>query len=194
MRIANQLYPPQYPPQKSGINTRFLLIIIGVAVLATVLALYFAFGSKPKPFCGNKICDKGETCISCLQDCPCPTGQYCSQKSNGCASAVCGNKICEITESSDNCCKDCSCYKPGEVCNITKNKCEKKEFPISDDKAKELITKYFSDQGKNVTSLEFSGLFNNKNKLLKSFRGYVDGFYENILIYEDGKIEIAPLT
>lgn len=192
MRLINQLNP-QPVQQKSGLDFRFILILVIVAVIAATLAL-FLVGLKPKPFCGNKVCDKDETCISCLSDCPCPSGQYCSQKTNGCATAKCGNSVCEPTEDTSKCCKDCGCYKTGEVCNTAKNKCEAKEFPFSDEETVGLINKYFSDQGKNVTELELIGLFNYQNKLLKSFRGNVDGVYENILVYEDGKVVVAPIS
>jgi putative hemolysin len=55
------------------------------------------------PFCGNKICDKGENNLNCPQDCP-----------------VCGNKICEFLENQTTCCLDCGC---SENLKCIENKC-----------------------------------------------------------------------
>jgi len=50
-------------------------------------------GSSPgqEPVCGNKICEEGETCINCPNDCVC----------------VCGNDICEPGETYKTCNEDC---------------------------------------------------------------------------------------
>jgi len=50
-------------------------------------------GSSPgqEPVCGNKICEEGETCINCPEDCIC----------------ICGNGICEPGETYKTCNEDC---------------------------------------------------------------------------------------
>jgi hypothetical protein len=99
----------------------------------------------------------------------------------------CGDKACQIGEDTSNCCIDCGCLKPGELCNIQKNKCELKEISLTDDRAIELATKYFEDQGLIVTSASVLGTFTYQNQLVKSVIINIEGEEEHrsILIMEN---------
>jgi hypothetical protein len=56
--------------------------------------------------CGNNVCEVGESCSICPQDCKCPNGYECVQ--GVClAKAVCGNGVCEKGENNANCPEDC---------------------------------------------------------------------------------------
>jgi hypothetical protein len=64
-----------------------------------------------KAVCGNNICEVGESCSICPQDCKCPNGYEC--KEGVClAKAVCGNGVCEKGENNVNCPEDCPAVAP----------------------------------------------------------------------------------
>jgi hypothetical protein len=65
--------------------------------------------------CGNGICERGEHCGNCLQDCPCPDGTTCVRNRCQKTGAVCGNTICETGEDCATCPQDCGC-SAGEEC------------------------------------------------------------------------------
>jgi hypothetical protein len=106
----------------------------------------------------------------------------------------CGNKICEIGENSDNCCLDCGCYKTSNICNLQTNKCEYKQISLTDQRAMELATKFFEDQGKNVTSASVLGIFTYENKLAKNVIVNIEGIdtFTSVLVTEDGKVIVVP--
>jgi hypothetical protein len=61
--------------------------------------------------CGNNVCEVGESCSVCPQDCKCPNGYECVQ--GVClAKAVCGNGVCEKGENNANCPEDCPAAAP----------------------------------------------------------------------------------
>jgi hypothetical protein len=60
-----------------------------------------------KAICGNNICEIGESCSICPQDCKCPNGYECVE--GVClAKAICGNGVCEKGENNTNCPQDCA--------------------------------------------------------------------------------------
>jgi len=78
------------------------------------------------PICGDKLCDKEETCSSCTQDCGCSAGYSC--QSNQCITeVVCGDGKCSSGEScsKDSCCNGkISDFKyDNENCGSCNNKC-----------------------------------------------------------------------
>lgn len=91
-------------------------------------------GLPPPPpgFCGNGVCDAGETHDNCAGDCPVSNNPFCGngvcdagETSDSCATdcppsnnPVCGNGFCEAGESTDGCPVDCG----GPVCGD--NVCE----------------------------------------------------------------------
>lgn len=80
-------------------------------------------GNSGLSYCGDGTCDPDETCSSCLQDCGCKVGQYCSSWGACEAQNQCGSGICTPNEnSSGSCCSDCGC-SGGLVCDANKEKC-----------------------------------------------------------------------
>jgi hypothetical protein len=59
-----------------------------------------------KAVCGNNICEVGESCSNCPQDCKCPNGYQC-QEGICLPTPVCGNGYCEKGENPTNCPEDC---------------------------------------------------------------------------------------
>lgn len=73
-------------------------------------------GSSGKTFCGNSVCEVGETNLSCVKDCPvaavcgngkCEGGESAANCAKDCPVAACGNGKCEVGETNANCAKDC---------------------------------------------------------------------------------------
>jgi hypothetical protein len=70
--------------------------------------------TSPAPFCGNQICDPGESSRSCPNDCAtvcgnqiCEPGEHMLNCTADCRQPVCGNLVCEPGESSCTCGGDC---------------------------------------------------------------------------------------
>lgn len=69
--------------------------------------------------CGNGVCQPGETCSSCAQDC-------------GACPPVCGDNVCDLAESCSDCAFDCGVCPPecgdgtcdeGETCDTCESDC-----------------------------------------------------------------------
>ncbi len=58
------------------------------------------------PYCPDGVCESGETCSNCLQDC-------------GACPPVCGNGICEAGETCSSCQQDCGCQSGYTCINST---------------------------------------------------------------------------
>jgi len=104
--------------------------------------------------------------------------------------SVCGNGVCEYFETPSTCCKDCECWGLGEVCNLELNKCEKREIQISDERIRELVLQYFENKGKEVVSMNITGLVTWKNKLGKNVMVYVkdQDWFIPLVVTEDEKV------
>jgi hypothetical protein len=60
----------------------------------------------PAPACGDGVCDAGEDCSSCAEDCgECPVSSYC------------GDGFCDIDEDAESCPEDCSACGDG-ICDV----------------------------------------------------------------------------
>lgn len=153
---------------------------------------WYKFKKLPK-LCGNGVCNFGENCANCEQDCKCKKGQYCSFLKKKCIKTICGNGICEPFEGQENCCLDCKCFS-GFTCNKETKKCEEIKFKISDEKAKELVRKYFEEKGEKVKEIEILGVGSfwgemvKKVKILTSKSGM-----QYLGVTEDEKILLLPL-
>ena len=103
---------------------------------------------------------------------------------------VCGNGVCEYFETPGTCCKDCECWGQGEVCNLKLNKCEKREIRITDERIRELVVQYFGDKGKEVVSMNITGLITWENKLGKNVMVYLKDqeWFTPVVVTEDEKV------
>lgn len=81
------------------------------------------------PICGNGVCESGENCSNCSQDCGacttcgngvCDSGETCSTCPQDCGACpvnpVCGNGSCEVGETCATCPQDCGTCPVNPVC------------------------------------------------------------------------------
>jgi hypothetical protein len=100
-------YPPVQQQIIYGGSTNYYYNITNVTqnitqpVEKTVVERYVE-----KAVCGNGICEVGESCSNCPQDCKCPNGYQC-QEGICLPTSVCGNGYCEKGETPENCPEDC---------------------------------------------------------------------------------------
>jgi hypothetical protein len=100
-------YPPVQQQIIYGGSTNYYYSVTNVTqnitqpVEKTVVERYVE-----KAVCGNGICEVGESCSNCPQDCKCPNGYQC-QEGICLPTPVCGNGYCEKGETPENCPEDC---------------------------------------------------------------------------------------
>ena|GEM_PF-4273280 len=94
------------------------LPLLAIVVVLIILTGYVTFvlltGTHPASqspiYCGNAVCDEGESCSSCANDCKCPAGYDCVF--GQCIRAsYCGDGVC--TESCSSCPQDCGLCTSG---------------------------------------------------------------------------------
>jgi len=83
---------------------------------------------QEEEYCGDGVCNSGENCLTCLQDCPCPFGETC-QPDGTCVSVQppavnCGDGTCSLDENCLTCEDDCRCSQhyncqPDGTCKIS---------------------------------------------------------------------------
>jgi len=95
----------------------------------------------PAPVCGNKVCDKSETCSDCPDDCgaccgdgTCAGDETCDSCPADCVECPdpCGDGTCAEDETCDSCPDDCECPDPcgdgtcdeDETCDSCPDDCE----------------------------------------------------------------------
>ena len=151
---------------------------------------------SPQSICGNGICENGENCYDCPKDCKCKDNEYCSEQTKKCISPQCGNGKCEPFESSENCCDDCICDITGELCNTTTHKCEMPIVEISDEKIRELVTSFYSNQGKGVISTDVQGAIEWQGKIGKKVVVNITNqeWFSVVLVTEIGEVIEIPVT
>jgi len=177
----------QYQEVRNKSNKKIILYTITILfVLAISTGLVFFL--QKEAVCGNGLCENDEDCSICIQDCKCDSGKYCSL--NKCVSPECGNGVCEPFEKPDICCVDCECWNQGEVCNKEKNKCEVKEFEITNDRIKEIVTDYFESRGRTIDSIEIKNILTWENKLGRNVHVKLtdQDRYMTLVIMEDEKV------
>ena len=171
--------------EKNPKSRKVIYIFIGLFIL-TITAVSVFFLIQKSPVCGNEKCEKSENCDSCFEDCKCSEGLYCSE--GKCIEPTCGNNKCEYFE--DDCCIDCGCTESGYVCNMNTNECEFKEFTISNDRVTELVTDYFTNQGKEIISMNITNLVTWENKVGKYVNVYVkdQSWVSSVIVTEDEEV------
>jgi hypothetical protein len=179
-RNPNYPYRRPYPQQiksQRGSNKKFIYILAVIAVIAMVALVFVLAQPSPSvnPVCGNGKCESNENCFDCPLDCKCQANEYCSEESKQCIKPVCGNSKCETFESNLNCCEDCPCYGALETCNKNTHKCEIPTISISDQRVKELVTQYYTNNGKTIK--EFGEITDKvyENKPIKIVRVIIEG-------------------
>lgn len=125
--------------------------------------------------CGNNVCESEENCYDCPKDCKCAEGEYCSAEEKTCVKPVCGDGRCEPYENSMNCCLDCECDIRGEVCNKVTYICEMPTINLTDERINELVTSYYSNQGKTIDNLEIMEEFVWENKTGRNVEVRIQG-------------------
>lgn len=68
-------------------------------------------------YCGDKVCNSNENCLTCLGDCPCQPGYACNPSTAACV-PTCGNGTCDRGENCNSCASDCPCPN-GQGCTST---------------------------------------------------------------------------
>jgi len=102
----------------------FWYVLIGIIA---ILIFSFLLLRKPKPVCGNGVCEPFESPENCCIDCGCPNGYEC--KENKCVAKEvrkgrCGDGKCEKNENCWDCPQDCKCGE-NEYCSEKLKKCVK---------------------------------------------------------------------
>jgi len=90
-----------YGENGRGKYVKWVLILLFV-LAAGFFAYTFLAGSVSKDVCGDGICGSAENCWDCPKDCPCSSGEYCSEEAKLCIKPSCGNGECEPGESIEN--------------------------------------------------------------------------------------------
>jgi len=87
---------------RQGVNT--LVVYSGRSASTSDVSKTVIFNlvsvAPASSYCGNNICDSGESCSSCSGDC------------GACVVDNCGNDVCDVDESSATCPEDCPAAKP----------------------------------------------------------------------------------
>lgn len=126
-------------------RTSILMAIIFILIVAFIFAAIYFWRSVPRNICGDAICGVNEDCSTCVQDCACPAGQYCTNVGT-CIKAVCGDEICSSEEeSAQSCCEDCGCSED-KVCNKVTQQCQARPS-IEDDETRNIALNYLKGLG-----------------------------------------------
>jgi hypothetical protein len=119
-------YPPSQIVYTGGGTTYYITNVTNVTNVTQVVEKPIVKETvkevPTKAVCGNGICEVGESCSLCPEDCKCTSGYECLE--GVCLpKPICGNGICERGEDSTNCPEDCA--KPigitGQIISVVVN-------------------------------------------------------------------------
>ena len=181
---------------RKGQNILYLAILaVAIIVLAAGL---FIISQKPKQVavCGNNVCDAGENCGTCNDDCACKSGFYCSSDTHVCTKPTCGNGVCELFENPGICCKDCGCYGNDEICN-EENECEVFVSRLTDEEIEDKIRQYFRSKNREdeIVSISDFAVVTYENKPAKSALIVLkDQHSQGGILLENGTLVIMEKT
>src|SRR3989344_8895732 len=105
------------------------IVLLLTAVLSIGTGMLLSSLQKPAEIsfaqatCGDAVCDAGETCSSCSEDCGiCICGDalcegdetcdICPEDCGACGGSFCGDAVCDIDETCASCSEDCGACPP----------------------------------------------------------------------------------
>jgi hypothetical protein len=104
-------YPPSQIVYTGGGTTYYITNVTNVTNITQVVENPIVRETvkevPTKAVCGNGICEVGESCSLCPEDCKCASGYECIE-GTCLPKPICGNGICERGEDSTNCPEDCA--------------------------------------------------------------------------------------
>ncbi len=103
-------------------KNQFVAVFLVIGILTSIFIIY----NFTKESCGNMVCEPGENCFDCPEDCECNEGEYCFSKEKTCVKPTCGNGNCERMENCSNCPVDCGVCEIISFCGD--NKCDAGEL------------------------------------------------------------------
>ncbi len=157
-------------------------ILYGLIGLVILFLLGYFFLSSGGARCGNGLCERGEDCETCGEDCGCAEGAHCYD--GQCVKIECGNGKCDAGETMINCCEDCGCEQ-GQEC--IDNVC-KYLFSLANEEIEEKMNNYLDQHGYINYSMDIDGTYYYEGKLVKFIYVYVNDTTFSFGMDESGNV------
>lgn len=173
-----------YTQPSSGLK----YILYGLIGLVILFLLGYFFLSSGGARCGNGLCERGEDCETCGEDCGCGEGAVCQKGqcvyTSPPLAKMCGNGKCDAGETMIDCCEDCGCEQ-GQQC--IDNSCQY-PFSLTDKEVEEKMNNYLDRHGYNNYIIDVGAAWYYQDKLIKSIHVHVNGITVEFGIDEFGNI------